>query len=168
MRVAHVTWLVRLLLFFCRKVPPAVYTGRNTETPYLERYFFTKKSPYSQGVDDVKDPPKWGLYLHHFCRGDDDPQLHNHPWAWALSLVLSGGYAEERAGPGDKVTWRAVLPGSFNFLTHNDFHRVDLLDTEHGAWTLFLVGPIIQSWGFWDRVTKVYTPWKRFLGVAVD
>ena len=41
-----------------------------------------------------------------------------------------------------------VRPWSLNFLTHRDFHRVYLHNGD--AWTLFLVGPVVQSWGFWD------------------
>lgn len=40
---------------------------------------------------------KWGnIYLHHFHSSDQGDELHNHPWSWGLSLVLSGGYSEER------------------------------------------------------------------------
>jgi hypothetical protein len=90
---------------------------------------------------------------------------HRHPWRWAISLVLKGGYSEERRS-GDSVVRRRVRPWRLNRLTDRDFHRVDLTDGD--AWTLFLVGPITQSWGFWDRDTKRFTPWKEFLGVDVD
>jgi hypothetical protein len=39
----------------------------------------------------------WGnIYLHHFHSSDQGDELHNHPWVWGLSLVLAGGYYEER------------------------------------------------------------------------
>jgi len=110
---------------------------------------------------ETKAKPRWGLYLHCFHRSDDDGALHNHPWRWAVSLVLKGGYSEERR-VGDMVVRRRVEPWTINFLTHDTFHRVDLVRGD--AWTLFLVGPVVQSWGFWDRDTKKYTPWREFLG----
>lgn len=40
---------------------------------------------------------KWGnVYLHHFHSSDQGDELHSHPWSWGLSLVLAGGYVEER------------------------------------------------------------------------
>ena len=141
---------------------------------YLTRYFLTKTSPDTEGMDrHVPNTPRWGLYLHRFHRSDDAGALHNHPWKWAVSLVLKGGYSEERRVPdrsgaedgrGQYVVKRStVRPWSLNFLTHRDFHRVDLLAEE--AWTLFLVGPLVQSWGFWDRNTGTFTDWKKFLGI---
>jgi hypothetical protein len=119
----------------------------------------------------VGKPPSWGLYLHRFHRSDDEAELHNHPWRWAVSLVLQGGYSEERV-VGESysegktlplVMRRQVRPGSLNFLRGDDFHRVDLTDGD--AWTLFLVGPVVQSWGFLDRMTGIFTPWRQFLGI---
>jgi hypothetical protein len=89
-----------------------------------------------------------------------DRELHAHPWSWALSFIIAGGYSEERR-EFDKVTRREVPPLSFNFIRQSDFHRVDLI--ENDCWTLFLIGPKTKSWGFWDRETRVYTPWREFL-----
>lgn len=173
--------LIRFLIWCSRHTPPRVITGvgEDKDTPYLTRYFlFRRRGPTTEGMEHDGPPPKWGLYLHHFHRGDLDRELHNHPWAWAYSLVLKNGYSEERRGaahgnrfyprcafPGccDKVTRRIVRPWTLNRISANDFHRVDLPFGE--AWTLFLVGPVVQSWGFWDRNTRVFTPWKKFLGI---
>lgn len=158
--------LIRFLLWCARKTPPRVITV--ADLPYLTRYFIFRRSALTEGMETkVTKPPRWGLYLHRFHRGDQDRELHNHPWRWALSFVLKGGYSEERResnGVGDvRVVRREVRPWSFNYLTHNDFHRVDLDNGE--AWTLFLVGPLVQDWGFWDRSTGSYFPWKKFLGI---
>lgn len=126
--------------------------------PYLTRFHLA----------DVPQP--WGfpfrLYLHKFHRSDDDVELHNHPWKWAVSLVLAGGYREERrevdVDGSYHVVERDVMPGNLNWIFHDTFHRVDLY--ERDAWTLFLVGPRIQDWGFWDRVTEEFTPWQFFVG----
>jgi hypothetical protein len=158
-----VTLIICCLLYLARRSPPRVIRGRDGKTPYLTRYFLTKGSSKTEGMDrHASDAPLWGLYLHCFHRSDDAGELHSHPWRWAVSLVLRGGYSEERR-VGNSVERRLVRPWSFNLLTRRDFHRVDLLDGE--AWTLFLVGPTCQSWGFWNRETLKYTPWKKFLGV---
>ncbi len=129
--------------------------------PYLTRaYFFLKDRA-------------WGnLYLHHFRSSDQGDQLHNHPWAWGLSIVLFGGYSEERAS--NPVTWetngipspvpierRNIRPGRINVIRPTDFHRVDLYNEEKGAWTLFFAGPRIKSWGFLDRRTSEFTDWQK-------
>lgn len=163
--------LIRFLLWISRKTPPRVITGRGNDTPYLTRYFLTTSGPLTEGMDHEGPAPKWGLYLHRFHRSDDGTELHSHPWRWAYSLVLKGGYSEERRFVSKRygelvfhdVFRREVRPWTLNKLTHRDFHRVDL--TNGDAWTLFLVGPVVKSWGFWDRKTKKYTPWKEFLGV---
>lgn len=103
-----------------------------------------------------------GLYLHKFFRGDVDRDLHNHPWKWSMSFILTGGYVEERdAIVGIEV--RDIRPGHFNFLSGEDFHRVHLTDPANGAWTLFCSGPEVQGWGFRDRDTGEYIPWENYL-----
>jgi hypothetical protein len=114
----------------------------------------------------------WRVHLHQFHRSDEDAELHNHPWAWAVSLVLVGGYIEElrvrcggRAGGRefvrDRVVHRPFRPGSVNRLSADTFHRVELLGRD--AWTLFVSGPIVQSWSFWSLATGQYTPWRQFI-----
>lgn len=107
----------------------------------------------------------WRLRIHHFVRGDEDRELHNHPW-YGLSLILSGGYREEYRAPNedtlqlDVVRTRDVKPWRFNFITPRTFHRVDLL--ERDAWTLFLSSPSNETWGFWNRKTGEYEPFEEF------
>lgn len=93
--------------------------------PYLERYYlFT--------VLGVR------FYLHRFVDSDPGRGLHDHPWPWAASVVLSGWYYEERRGfektPGLRAL--AALMGTeglvrrkvrwFNWLRGDTFHRVVL------------------------------------------
>jgi hypothetical protein len=124
---------------------------------------------------DPKENIKWsklpfGIYLHHFHRSDEDRELHNHPWRWAISLILSGGYIEERKTNVPKG-WPLVhqrtrkmvfAPGDLNTITSKDFHKVELIGAEE-TWTLFVVGPKFQGWGFWDKITERFTPWHEFL-----
>jgi hypothetical protein len=94
----------------------------------------------------------------------EDGELHSHPFEWSVALILAGGYREERrddALSSPSVRTKNVKPWTLNFIRHDTFHRVDLLEDD--AWSLFLVGPKTKSWGFWDRVTGQYTEWREFL-----
>lgn len=133
-------------------------------TPYLSKYLL-----FGQ---DGEFAPGWRLYLHRFHRGDKDRDLHNHPWEWAMSWILIGGYREQlhvmkKVQIHDGLTalrWerteRNVLPGAVNVLLSDTFHRVDLLDGE--SWTLFLTGPKTQSWGFVND-SGIFTTWREQL-----
>jgi hypothetical protein len=127
---------------------------------YLTRYYVF-----------LKDRMFGNICIHHFHRSDMDMGvdglglLHCHPFRWAVSLVLSGGYREERRRADGTVYTRVVKPFTLNFISQKDFHRVDLLDENNGAWTIFLTGSRKNnSWGFWDRTTKEFIDWKKVAG----
>lgn len=95
------------------------------DQPYLERYYlFTLL-----GVR---------FYLHRFVDSDPARGMHDHPWPWAGSVVLSGYYLEERRGLerhaitqsmarvfGTEGTTRHRIRW-FNFMLGDNFHRVVL------------------------------------------
>ena len=95
---------------------------------YLERYYLCT----AFGVR---------CYLHRFVGSDPDRGYHDHPWRWALSIILAGWYIEEKR---DGAHVRKLL----NFLTGDTFHRV-VLPENGDVWTLFVhrVGRV-KSWGF--------------------
>ncbi len=129
-------------------LPKRVIHGGNG--PYLTRY----------KLHDFEDGRH--VYLHFFHRSDEDRELHNHPWS-GKSLILTGGYLEERRLEDDRIGYFTYAPGSVSILAPQTFHRVDLIQPETGCWTLFLTGAKEQSWGFWNRDSGVYTPWREFL-----
>lgn len=150
---------------------PRVIFDREGGTPYLSRWYLigvrrgNDAALRGQFVDEQANASlmarlPFNLFLHRFHRSDDDGALHNHPWAWSLSLMLAGGYSEERRD-GDSVVRRVVRPWSFNFIRGTDYHRVDLLEPD--AWSLFLVGPKVSSWYFWDRNTRARANWRDFI-----
>lgn len=143
------------LLWRLREKPGQVIHNHKGEK-YLTRTYLT--GPGRKG---------WiiGAFLHHFHKGDHDRELHNHPWDWAFGIILTGGYVAEERQEDDSVESKTYKPFSINFIRANDFHRVQLLDEEKGCWTLFVRHRRIQDWGFWDRDTKVYVPWRQFLGI---
>ncbi len=151
--------LAKLLERLVARLPsPEVITGGGNK-PYLSKYMLWRSNPTKQSVR---------LQLHRFHRSDEDEQCHDHPWSWAISFVLVGGYREERRVYFDTSVGRLSLvlpfvrkPWRFNTLRADTFHRVDLLDGE--CWTLFFSGPVVKSWGFWDRLTGQYWPWREFI-----
>lgn len=115
--------------------------------PYLTRY-------YLFGADRAGG----NLFLHHFHASDQGEEFHNHPWRWGASLILRGGYVEERCvrsrwphGDVDEYSRIARRPGSFSRFGTREFHRADLIDPQGGCWTLFACGARVKDWGFLDR-----------------
>jgi hypothetical protein len=112
--------------------------------PYLERYYIAT-------LFGVR------VYLHRFVGSDPARGLHDHPWPWAGSVVLSGWYYESTRSGLNRVRW-------FNWLTGDSFHRVILPtsceadDRESAAglvpmckpcWTLFFHrAKYTKAWGF--------------------
>ncbi len=147
-------------------------------SPYLLRVYQTKHEPHQLGsVTRERQLP--AVYLHYFFRGDTDRELHNHPWEWAVSLILSGGYVEERYdGPLDlveprRVRARTLRPGAVNFIRHDTYHRVQLVNGP--TWSLFIAGPRVrqtrgEDWGFVDVHSRAYESWgardQRLLAAA--
>ena len=139
--------------------PPRVIHDRSGVSPYLSRwYLFRSQRPTmpdgSSPFNELGNPKvgvilpnvNWSLYLHRFHRSDEDGELHSHPFEWSVALILAGGYREERRVTMSypwKIVKRDVKPWTLNFIRHDTFHRVDLL--EHDAWSLFLVGPKTKS-----------------------
>lgn len=169
------TWLARRLFWIGGHLPLRVI-GR--EEPYLERYFLFRLPTWVPLAGGMQ------AYLHRFVRSDSDDGLHDHPWRWAATFILSGGYLEQRkvgfkspclhglvdsgvpqGQPGgiDFVA-RPRRPGSLAFLNGQDFHRVVLYEGRE-AWTLFVHGPYRKRWGFLsvrpsNNLTSVHLEWR--------
>jgi hypothetical protein len=102
----------------------------------------------------------FSLYLHRFMLPDQDTATHSHPWSFAVSLVLAGGYTEERLVAGvERLVTRHVRPGRFNFITGRTFHRVSQL---HGpeTWSVILLRLRRGGWGF-HVPGRGFVPWKQ-------
>lgn len=92
-----------------------------------------------------------GLYLHYFYRGDEGRELHNHPFKFSFSVLLTGSYTEHRLihRTSGAVLVQELGPGSVNVIRANDFHKVILKNGP--LWTLFCSWRRVQRWGFWDQ-----------------
>lgn len=84
--------------------------------------------------------------LHRIWREDRDDVMHNHPWAWARFLIVSGGYVEERLLPNGDVKITTFAPGDVNRIDLTTLHRVRTVWPN--TWTVGVVGPRVQDWGF--------------------
>jgi hypothetical protein len=88
-----------------------------------------------------------GLMLHQFVADEDQETLHDHPWRWGISVMLRGGYFEERLDDDGTRRTRWVAPGHLNVVRGDRFHRVSLR-AARPAWTLFFHGPRVKPWSF--------------------
>ena len=170
--------MIRTLLeWIASKLPaPRIIFDRAGRSKYLSRWYLFAGPTMPDGshpfTEDgspkvgIQDPDRtFAVFLHKFHRGDDDAELHDHPWTWAFALILSGGYIEERRRGamegGGPVFIREVRPFSLNLIHFDTFHRVELLEKD--AWSLFVAGPREGGWSFWNRATGKLTPWREFI-----
>ncbi len=159
--------LERFLSKISSWLPERNITGRNAEDVYLRRFYICGPLDRAENYQpQPKERLPWlpfTIFLHFFERGDDDQALHNHPWEWCLSWILVNGYVEFFRVNNFYVP-RTIKPGKLHFFRANHFHRVILRGGGiKKCWTLFIVGPRIQTWGFWDPVTQEYKDWRTFL-----
>ena len=105
--------------------------------PYLDRYFAAGWSPTNRRSGPA-------IFLHHFVASDPVDAVHSHPWGWSASLILAGGYREQRCAPRSVVVERVFRPGDVNILEADDTHRIDLLTSD--CWSVFLAGHFEKSW----------------------
>lgn len=106
--------------------------------PYLIRYVLA-------GVDCLEhhDPGcKYHVFLHEIHTADSDRENHSHPWAKSYSLILQGGYIEQRFG----LHTRHYGVGDVNQLALDDYHSIK--SVQDGTTTLFIGGPAVADWGF--------------------
>lgn len=140
--------------------------GENVD-PYLLRWHLIPRNSF------------FNIYLHKFMRSDDNRALHDHPWAWNISLILRGQYIEHMpydrkrfAKPqiSDNITlvdmrtktknrraWRPIFRWGITP------HRVELIKyqesfvprwgwsliKERPVWTIFITGRYVREWGFY-------------------
>lgn len=138
--------------------------------PYLMRFYICGRAPlhyWPNRGKGIKPRLKWlpfAVYLHGFVRHDKDRDLHNHPWDKSYSLILAGGYDEERLGDDGRHFVRRVRPGMVNVIARDDFHRVTKLHSEI-VWTLFITGRKLSTWGFRDTETGDFIPWRVYIAL---
>ena len=117
------------------------------ENPYMLRWWLVPRNRW------------FNVYLHKFCRDDDDRALHDHPFAF-ISLMLRGRYVEMVQGGFKRRRWLSI---AFRKAAHR--HRVILYrdddDNPMPCWTLVITGPRVREWGFW--CPQGFVPWRQFV-----
>lgn len=119
-------------------------------SPYLTRHVV-------HGVDALEhhDPEVLtSEFVHEIHTADGDRHMHDHPWSWAVAVVLSGGYTERR-GDGSTRTYRA---GGLNILRPGEYHSI--VAVLPNTVTHFLVGRETSDWGF--LVDGVHVPHREY------
>lgn len=126
--------------------------GRGDKDVYLARFWLVKPPA---GEEDGAPESANSVMIHFFPRGDDDPSLHDHPWAF-WTTILSGGY-EEHLPPEDWTgadglgpDWQArkVVRLAGDTIGHRatDLHCVGRVFPN--TWSLVRTGPRVRTWGF--------------------
>lgn len=150
---------------FMGRAPFVIGTDEN---PYLLRWFLIPKNKI------------FNVYLHKFCRSDDDRALHDHPWLFNASFLLRGEYFEHVFK--DPKNWQKNLEtirifrpeGAKKFRFGRAPHRIELMRefTEGGSaakikekpvWTIFITGPRLWDWGFY--CPKGWKFWRKYSDV---
>ena len=112
--------------------------------------------------------PLGGVFLHKMSAPDPGKDLHDHPW-WFFSVILWGGYSEERALTRDAVEWAqeadlaesiaSAGPAnrgrydrhrwlSIRYLGRHECHTIRGL-LGRTSWSLVVHGPNHGQWGFY-------------------
>jgi len=158
------------------KREPDFLIGSSEDDPYMRRWWIIPRNKF------------FNIYLHHMRHDDDDRVPHDHPW-WSLSLCLDGHIREHqlinwRDHPysQDVETYvkkpekpfgveiidylnsqlyrvNEIHAGDFKWRGTKYAHHLTLPDGE--AWTLFITGPNVRTWGF--HCPKGWIPWKQFV-----
>lgn len=126
--------------------------------PYLNRWWIIPRNRW------------FNIYLHQFCKSDDDRALHDHPWV-NMSLLLRGEYLEVIPRMKSLKYFGANVHGLLRrpfrpvFRRAKSAHRVVLFKDDKGAfvpvWSLFLTGPVIREWGF--HCPHGWRHWREFV-----
>jgi hypothetical protein len=121
---------------------------------------------YLRRLNVAQIPYVGAKMIHWIHRPDPQRDLHDHPVSF-VSLVVRGGYTEERA---DGATWRRRLlcgfrperrtyeAGQINYVRATDCHRI--VSVLPNTLTLVLAGPKVREWGFHTR--RGWIHWKEY------
>ena len=149
-RICAIPSVSNWLIEHAQRRPYTHIMSQDGQTLYMGRWWLFNPYPVKRW--------SWlpSIRIHHICVQDQDRHHHTHPWN-CRTIILRGGYLEERPGPnGTEIKSRAR--GDTARINHNDLHRIAAV-TEGGAWTLFITGRYRKTWGF-------LIPWREYLGVS--
>tara|TARA_B100000902_G_scaffold399290_1_gene469452 strand:+ start:2813 stop:3517 length:705 start_codon:yes stop_codon:yes gene_type:complete len=131
---------------------------RTYNEAYLIRYYVFLK--------DRNNFP-FNIFIHKFMKGDDDEDIHDHPWGF-FHLILSGGYWEEvpidqkDLNKGIQKIWREA--GYWNCVSADYKHRIELKENIK-PWTIFIPLNKRSEWGFWVKKNEIWEkiPFNKYI-----
>ncbi len=119
---------------------------------YLIRYYLLLR-------DRARFP--FNVFIHKFVKGDDDKDVHDHPWGFA-HIILSGGYweyvledPEDENNTNVRKVWRGA--GYWNIAGPDHRHRIELRPGTK-PWTIFIPFKQSNEWGFWRTLGENEEP----------
>lgn len=101
--------------------------------------------------------PWFAICLHWLNAPDPEPFLHDHPVTF-LSIILRGGYCEERIRPRRPLMW--IKRRWFNFIRARKDDRHTIFHVEPHTLTLCFMGPKTREWGF--NTSCGWMHWKAY------
>lgn len=130
------------------------------------RYIGGRQDPYMVRTTAIAS--RWVDVNHHrLHRPDAERDPHDHPWVIAVSVILSGWYAEELYDEqGKLIDTRVLRAGDVNVITHRTLHRIAEVAPGGATTSLFLGFGRVRKWGFVDRDTGDWTEFSRYLSQA--
>lgn len=160
-RVAH--WLIERAM-----KTPYFHLERTDGEVYMCRWWLFNPYDFTSRRTRLRWFP-WSVRVHWIRLPDEDTHLHDHPWD-ARTIILRGWYTEERPY-GSKLSRKSLYfrdsvirnEGDTVRLKHGQYHRISRVAPD-GAFTLFITGPYVGTWGF--LVDGVKVPWRKHLGQA--
>jgi hypothetical protein len=142
------------LVLHAKRTPYSHILSPDGTEAYMMRYWLF--NPYHASGEAKRFGWGWlpSVRIHHILIKDQDRHHHDHPWN-ARTIVLQGGYSEERSG-----THFARVPGDTATLRFEEYHRINYV-TDGGVYTLFITWKHCGDWGFNVNGKKV--PWREYL-----
>lgn len=127
-----------------------VILDREHQLPYMTRYYLFSTRFLEKYIPSLS----YRIVIHNMHQSDSD-FLHNHPWCF-YSRILEGGYwecVEGQEGTEIKI-WRDAKTG-WRYADADFYHRLELdpptayeKSGSNDTWTIFIMGPRQQEWGF--------------------
>lgn len=95
--------------------------------------------------------------LHDILTADAAEDMHNHPFTFT-TLILLGGYTEERLMPTGEIRRFTHKQGDVVSVRSDEFHRI--IDLNGTTLTLVVMSPSFQPWGFLRK--GVFIPHEQY------
>lgn len=97
------------------------------------------------------------IYVHHMHDVDSFRWLHNHPWQWFLSFVVSKSYIQDVFDQSTNLRKQQHIRWFNLFRGLHRYHAIRKLPNNE-AWTVVLTPPKLQNyeWGYWDEEHQLH------------